>query len=171
MGNYKKRCFCLVAHLSRLNCIGSLKVFNNIKLWAPNLSSNLKKLGFLARVLAKALNLLVLFFLLCGLLKISLIGLGSNTVYLTPPSSLLAFHSKDIWIIPRLFLVIAMKCQANSCQFYQSLNLSGSYFWEVDKPLWDVWKQKTQILIAHQKEDIDQTQKSFLAGKKSTARV
>ena len=33
-------------------------------------------------------------------------------------------------------------------------------FWEVDHPLCDVWKQKTQILIAHQKEDIERTQKS-----------
>ena len=40
-------------------------------------------------------------------------------------------------------------------------------FWEVDHPLCDVWKQKTQILIAHQKEGIDQTKKSFLVGKKS----
>ena len=32
-------------------------------------------------------------------------------------------------------------------------------------------KQKTQILIAHQKEDIDRTQKSSLVGKKSTAMV
>ena len=37
-GQLKKRCCCLVAHWSRLNCFGSLKVFNNIKLWAPNLS-------------------------------------------------------------------------------------------------------------------------------------
>ena len=29
----------LVAHWRRLNCVGSLKVFNNVKLWAPNLSS------------------------------------------------------------------------------------------------------------------------------------
>ena len=35
-----------------------------------------------------------------------------------------------------------------------------TYFWEVDLPLCDVWKQKTQILIAHQKEDIERTQKS-----------
>merc|ERR1712208_179949 len=97
-----------------------------------------------------------------------------------------------------------------------------TYFWEVDHPLWDVFKaknsnsycssegryrsnpkkfpsrqkkysyglerfapifgklttpsvmflkQKTQILIAHQKEDIDRTQKSSLVGKKSTAMV
>ena len=37
-GQLKKRCFCLVAHWRRLNCVGSLKVFNNVKLWAPNLS-------------------------------------------------------------------------------------------------------------------------------------
>ena len=37
-------------------------------------------------------------------------------------------------------------------------------FWEVDHPLCDVLKQKTQILIAHQKEGIDLT-------KISTARV
>ena len=36
----------------------------------------------------------------------------------------------------------------------------------VDHPLCDVGKQKTQILIAHQKEGIDQTKKSFLAAKK-----
>jgi hypothetical protein len=35
-----------------------------------------------------------------------------------------------------------------------------NYFWEVDHPLCDVSKQKTQILIAHQKEDIERTQKS-----------
>ena len=35
-----------------------------------------------------------------------------------------------------------------------------TYFWEVDHPPCDVWKQKTQILIAHQKEDIERTQKS-----------
>ena len=29
-----------------------------------------------------------------------------------------------------------------------------------DHPLCDIWKQKTQILIAHQKEEIDWTQKS-----------
>ena len=33
-------------------------------------------------------------------------------------------------------------------------------FWEVEHPLCDVWKLKTQILIAHQKEDIERTQKS-----------
>jgi hypothetical protein len=44
-------------------------------------------------------------------------------------------------------------------------------FFAVDHHLCDVWKQKTQILIAHPKEDIDRTQKSFLAAKKSTARV
>ena len=44
------------------------------------------------------------------------------------------------------------------------------YFWEVDHPLWDVWMKKTQILIANQKEEIDQTKKGQLAAKKSTAR-
>ena len=33
----------------------------------------------------------------------------------------------------------------------------------VDHPLCDVGKQKTQSLIAHQKEVIDRTKKSFLA--------
>ena len=32
-------CF-LVAHWRRLNCVGSLKVLNNVTLWAPNLSFN-----------------------------------------------------------------------------------------------------------------------------------
>jgi hypothetical protein len=41
----------------------------------------------------------------------------------------------------------------------------------LDHPLCDVWKQKTQILIAHQKEDIDGTKKVRLAAKKSSARV
>ena len=41
-------------------------------------------------------------------------------------------------------------------------------FWEVEHPLCDVFKAKTQILTAHQKEDIDRTQKSFLVGKKSS---
>ena len=36
----KKEVFCLVAHWRRLNCVVSLKAFNNVKLWAPNLSSN-----------------------------------------------------------------------------------------------------------------------------------
>ena len=44
------------------------------------------------------------------------------------------------------------------------------YFWEVDHPLCDVWMKKTQILIANQKEVIDQTKKVPLAAKKSTAR-
>ena len=36
-----------------------------------------------------------------------------------------------------------------------------TFFWEVDHSLCDVWKQKkTQILIAHLKEEIDWTQKS-----------
>ena len=39
-------------------------------------------------------------------------------------------------------------------------------FFAVDHPLCDVLNQKTQNLIAHQKEGIDQTQKSFLAAKK-----
>ena len=34
----KKGCCCLVAHGCRLNCVGSLKVLNNVTLWAPNLS-------------------------------------------------------------------------------------------------------------------------------------
>ena len=29
---------CLVAHWRHLNCVGSLKVFHNVTLWAPNLS-------------------------------------------------------------------------------------------------------------------------------------
>ena len=29
---------CLVAHWRRLNCVGSLKVFHDVTLWAPNLS-------------------------------------------------------------------------------------------------------------------------------------
>ena len=36
----KKGCCCLVAHWRRLNCVGSLKVVNNVTLWAPNLSAN-----------------------------------------------------------------------------------------------------------------------------------
>ena len=34
----KKGCCCLVAHRHRLTCVGSLKVLNNVTLWAPNLS-------------------------------------------------------------------------------------------------------------------------------------
>ena len=34
----KNGCCCLVAHWLRLNCVGSLKVLNNVTLWAPNLS-------------------------------------------------------------------------------------------------------------------------------------
>ena len=44
-------------------------------------------------------------------------------------------------------------------------------FFAVDHPQCDVWKQKTQILIAHQKAGIDRTQKSFLAAKKGSTRV
>ena len=36
----------------------------------------------------------------------------------------------------------------------------------VDYTLCDVWKGKNQILIAHQKEEIDRTKKSFLVGQK-----
>ena len=32
---------CLVAHWLRLNCVGSLNVYHNVTLWAPNLSSNI----------------------------------------------------------------------------------------------------------------------------------
>ena len=39
----KKGCCCLVAHWRRLNCVGSLKVLNNVTLWTPNLSNELKK--------------------------------------------------------------------------------------------------------------------------------
>ena len=66
----KKGCCCLVVHWRCFNCVGSLKVLNNVTLWAPNL------------------------------------------------------------------------------------------IFAVDHHLCDVWKQKTQILIAHQKEGIEQTQKS-----------
>ena len=38
----------------------------------------------------------------------------------------LEFIIKDIQIILRLFLVIAMYCQASSSQFYKSLNLLGA---------------------------------------------
>ena len=41
---------------------------------------------------------------------------------------------------------------------------------KVDHSLWDVCMEKTQILIAHQKERIDRTKKVRLADKKSTAR-
>ena len=34
----KKGCCFLVGHWRRLNCVGSLKVLNNVTLWAPNLS-------------------------------------------------------------------------------------------------------------------------------------
>ena len=41
-GQLKKRCFCLVAHWRRLNCVGSLKVFHKLTLWAPNLSIDIR---------------------------------------------------------------------------------------------------------------------------------
>ena len=39
-------------------------------------------------------------------------------------------------------------------------------FFAVDHPQCDVWKQKTQILIAHQKEGIDRTKKSSASSQK-----
>ena len=55
---------------------------------------------------------------------------------------------------------------------FHCFNVARNFlFLEVDHPLCDAWKQRFQILIAHQKKGIDRTQKSFLAGEKSSARV
>ena len=68
-----------------------------------------------------------------SLLRVSVLGLSfgsTSTLILSFVGPLLCRVSplgltKDIQIVLRLFLVMAMYCQASSSQFYQSLNLSG----------------------------------------------
>ena len=61
---------------------------------------------------------------------------------------------------PKKYSQPAKKVQLTNKKSFLGFRGFRTCFWEVDHPLCDVWKQKTQILIAHQKEGIDRTQKS-----------
>ena len=71
-------------------------------------------------------------------------------------------HLFHLWELPIVLHngVKTFWCCTRIC--FHCFNVARNFlFLEVDHPLCNVWKQKFQILIAHQKEGIDQTQKSM----------